>query len=121
VISRPDFTVEPWGVTSNALERPVLSQNDGLRFAPRLPEKLTRLTFGIRVHGGPLRVRVEPDSATYSWDGGSLLRLRHFGEGAELEPGSSRTLRIPPPTPPEVPLRQPRGRAPRDLIHRNGD
>ncbi|WP_210479261.1 glycoside hydrolase family 65 protein [Naasia sp. SYSU D00948] len=94
---------------------------DGLRFAPRLPDGLTRLSFGLRLPGGALRVDVRPDTTTYAWNGDSPLVLRHFRDTAEVRPGEPVTLPTPPLRAPGIPIRQPPGRAPRTLISRNGD
>ncbi|GAA0453104.1 glycosyl hydrolase family 65 protein [Streptomyces sp. NPDC046215] len=48
-----------------------------LSFAPKLPEKLTRLAFSVQVRGRRLRVEVAGTSATYTLVEGEPLELRH--------------------------------------------
>ncbi|WP_246854130.1 glycoside hydrolase family 65 protein [Naasia sp. SYSU D00057] len=93
---------------------------DGLRFAPRLPENLDRLSFGIRVDGGSLRVEVGRDETAYTWTGAAALRFAHGREQVEVEPGASTRLPNPPVPVPVIEITQPRGRSPRTVIHSNG-
>ncbi len=89
-------------------------RNDGgcLRFAPRLPPRLSRLAFGLRLRGSILRVEITPDHATYVLTADVPLVIRHYERDVELRPGHATRMRlIAPPTPPE--LVQPPGRAPR--------
>jgi alpha,alpha-trehalose phosphorylase len=89
---------------------------DGLRFAPRLPQSLLRVEFGLRVGEGTLRVEVRPDETTYVLHGGSSCTLEHFGDPLVLEPGGTATRPTPPlPDPGPAPA-QPPGRAPRELL-----
>jgi alpha,alpha-trehalose phosphorylase len=87
--------------------------DEGLRFSPRLPERVRRLRFGVRIHGQILRVDVTPSTATYSLKGGPSVTVRHFDDTVELEAGRPVSLHIP--EAPEVGARpsQPRGREPR--------
>lgn len=87
---------------------------EGLRFAPRLPERLTRLAFGVRIHGQTLRVKITPSTATYLLKTGPSLTIGHFADDIELEAEHAVTRDIPSlrdvgprPLPPN-------GRAPRD-------
>jgi len=85
----------------------------GLRFAPRLPARLTRLRFGIRVRERTLHLEIAPASTVYTLSAGSPLELHHFGERIVVEAGQPTTALTPPlgavaPRPP-----QPEGRAPR--------
>ena len=93
----------------------------GLRFAPRLPPQLTRLSFGIRVEGRMLRVDVRPDATAYRLSAGAPLHVRHFGEELVLEAGSTVSAATPPlPSPGPRPA-QPAGRSPRAFREALGD
>ncbi|MFF1301434.1 glycoside hydrolase family 65 protein [Streptomyces sp. NPDC058307] len=50
-----------------------------LRFAPRLPERLSRLAFNLQLLGRCLRVEIGPDKATYTLMSGAPLTIRHHG------------------------------------------
>jgi alpha,alpha-trehalose phosphorylase len=51
-----------------------MRDHDGsLRFAPRLPQRLSRLAFGVYVRGRRLKVEVEPQQARYSLRQGEPL------------------------------------------------
>nr|WP_274607053.1 glycosyl hydrolase family 65 protein [Agrococcus sp. KRD186] len=93
----------------------------GLRFAPRLPPQLTRLSFGIRVEGRMLRVDVRPDATSYLLHEGPPLRVRHFDDELELEPGRTATAPTPPLPPPGPRPAKPAGRAPRPFDEALGD
>jgi alpha,alpha-trehalose phosphorylase len=83
-----------------------------LSFAPRLPEQLTRLTFGVLHRGRRLRVEVTDSDATYSLtDGHSSLRLLHHDEPVDVTSGEPVRRAIPRLRPQPRP-RQPAGRAP---------
>ena len=83
----------------------------GLRFAPRLPPALQRISFGLLWQGRQLRVEIRPEEAEYRLVSGPPMRLRHHGEPAALA-GDPILLPI---TPAEFvePVEQPFGRAPR--------
>jgi alpha,alpha-trehalose phosphorylase len=67
-----------------------------LGFAPRLPEQLTHLAFGVIYRGRRLRVRVGAEEATYTLaSGDDPLRLRHHGEEFEVTADRPTTLPIP--------------------------
>jgi alpha,alpha-trehalose phosphorylase len=84
-----------------------------LSFAPRLPEQLTRLTFGLVYRGCRLRVDIRPDKATYTLtDGDRSLHLRHHGDDVELHAGEPLSLEVPKVTPPKTQPKQPLHRAP---------
>ena len=51
-----------------------------LSFAPRLPERLTRLSFGITFRGRRLRVEARDTEVSYRLLQGESLDIRHFGE-----------------------------------------
>jgi alpha,alpha-trehalose phosphorylase len=82
-----------------------------LSFAPRLPSRLTRLTFRLIYRGRRLRVDVRPDSASYQLLDGEPLEVLHHGEALTIE-GQSPQSRPLPPAPPSRPAEQPPGRTP---------
>ena len=89
-----------------------MRDHDGeLTFAPRLPPRLQRLTFGMQVRGRTLRVEVTPDTATYRVAGGAPLDVAHHGDDIVVAEGAPVTLPIPPleerPAPPQPPGREP--------------
>ncbi len=84
---------------------------DGLRFAPRLPPALSRISFGLNWHGRQLRVDIRPDEAEYRLVSGSPMRLSHHGE--QLALADAPAVRPIPPADPVEPVEQPYGRAPR--------
>jgi alpha,alpha-trehalose phosphorylase len=83
-----------------------------LRFAPRLPEPIGRLRFGLGFRGRCVRVDVRSDRATYSIESGDALELVHYGDTLDVKPGEPATRPIPPAPHRERP-RQPPGREPR--------
>ena len=90
-----------------------MRDHDGeLTFAPRLPDALTRLAFGVLVRGRTLRVEVGRDAATYSVAGGDALDIAHHGEDLVVEPGQPVSRPIPP-APERTAPSQPPGREPR--------
>ncbi|MDQ0727647.1 glycoside hydrolase family 65 protein [Microbacterium sp. W4I20] len=88
--------------------------DEGLRFSPRLPERLGRLCFGVRIHGQTLRVEITPSKATYSLKSGSPLTIGHFADEVELRAGEPVTREIPDLAEAGPRPEQPKGRAPRD-------
>ncbi|MFD6861641.1 glycoside hydrolase family 65 protein [Streptomyces diastaticus] len=93
---------------------------DGLRFAPRLPERLSRLAFRLQFRGRGLRVEIVSDAATYSLLSGDGLTIHHHGREAHVNGDEPLTLPIPAPerrpAPEQPPHRRPRtaGRPERD-------
>jgi alpha,alpha-trehalose phosphorylase len=87
----------------------------GVRFAPRLPHHLTRLTFGIKLSGATLRLDIRPEWTTYHLSDGPPVTVHHFGEPVELEAEHPLTLPTPPLPDPGPRPTQPKGRAPRDF------
>ncbi|MFC8513749.1 glycoside hydrolase family 65 protein [Streptomyces sp. NPDC057257] len=64
-----------------------------LRFAPRLPERLSRLACHVQLLGSRLRVEIGPDKATYTLLSGPPLTIRHHdtsltvnGDGPVVRP-----------------------------------
>jgi alpha,alpha-trehalose phosphorylase len=82
-----------------------------LAFAPRLPERINRLTFGLCFRGRRLRVDVDHGQARYSLRTGPPLELTHHGEAVTISGDEPATRSIPAPPQRESP-RQPPGRAP---------
>lgn len=82
-----------------------------LSFAPRLPERLSRVAFGLCFRGRRLKVEVEPQQARYSLREGAPLEITHHGETVSVtaEKPVTRTIAAPPAR--DVP-KQPPGRAP---------
>jgi alpha,alpha-trehalose phosphorylase len=85
--------------------------NGTLSFAPRLPQRLSRLAFGLCVRGRWLKVEVEPKQARYWVRDGAPLEITHHGDTVTVtrEPPITRTIPAPPTR--DLP-RQPPGRAP---------
>jgi alpha,alpha-trehalose phosphorylase len=83
-----------------------------LRFAPRLPEAISRLRFRLGVRGRRLLVDVRPEAVTYALAEGDPLDLVHHGEPIEVGPGRDVTREIPKAERRDRP-RQPPGREPR--------
>jgi alpha,alpha-trehalose phosphorylase len=82
-----------------------------LSFSPRLPPRLTRLSFGLVYRGRKLRVELAGDEATYSLLDGEPLELIHHEERITVTQGSPVTQPLPP-VPNWPAPRQPPGRAP---------
>jgi alpha,alpha-trehalose phosphorylase len=84
-----------------------------LTFAPRLPETLERLSFGVIYGGSRLRVDIHDGRARYQLNSGPPLELRHHGERLTVAHGSPAELLIPAALPPGPRPEQPPGRRPR--------
>jgi alpha,alpha-trehalose phosphorylase len=88
-----------------------MRDHDGLlSFAPQLPQRLSRLAFGLSFRGRRLRVEVEPHQARYSLLEGTPLEIAHHGQAVNVTAAIPVTRTIPPPPARAVP-RQPPGRA----------
>ena len=84
---------------------------DRLRFAPRLPSRLTRMSFGLLYRGRRLRIEVDPEQAIYHLVAGEPVDLVHHGEEITVIPGEPLICPVPPP--PDYPVpQQPAGRQP---------
>jgi alpha,alpha-trehalose phosphorylase len=89
-----------------------MRDHDGvLTFAPRLPSRLERLTFGLVVRGTRLRVQATKTEATYSVLDGAPLDLAHHGIPFTVSGAEPVTLPIPPAPNRRAPT-QPPGREP---------
>ncbi|MFC8427604.1 glycoside hydrolase family 65 protein [Streptomyces sp. NPDC057253] len=84
---------------------------DSLRFAPRLPERFSRLAFNLRLLDRCLRVEIGPDKATYTLVAGAPLTIRHHGTPVTLG-GDGPVVRPVPPSPDRPAPSQPPHRAP---------
>jgi len=86
-------------------------RDERVSFAPRLPEGLTRVEFGLMYRGRRLHVRIEQSQATYSLRSGKPLEIRHHGTLVGISVDQPATRPIPPAAPRKRP-RQPLGREP---------
>ncbi|BBJ39927.1 glycosyl hydrolase [Streptomyces antimycoticus] len=84
---------------------------DVLHFAPRLPERLSRLAFSVLIRQRCLRVDITGSQVTYTLGDGEPLRISHSGEVITLSKGSPQTRPVEPPTALPEPT-QPPGRRP---------
>ena len=74
-----------------------MRDHDGaLTFAPRLPERLSRLTFGLCFRGRRLKVEVDQHQARYSLREGAPLEIAHHGEKFDITAAEPVTRTIPP-------------------------
>ena len=87
---------------------------NGLLFAPRLPDALQRLRFHVFFRRRRLRVTVTRSEATYELLDGAQIEVTHHGESLTLGAGAPVTRPIPAaprlPAPTQPPGREPRGR-----------
>jgi alpha,alpha-trehalose phosphorylase len=87
--------------------------DDGIAFAPRLPDGIERLAFPVSARGSRLDLEVVREQATYTWaEGADPLPVTHFGEPVKLRAGEPVAMPIPDPPRLEPPA-QPAGRAPK--------
>jgi alpha,alpha-trehalose phosphorylase len=84
---------------------------DTLRFAPRLPDALTRVAFRVMWRGRRLLIDVRHGEARYSLLDGEPLQIVHHGHNVTIGSGAPAVLRIPPTPAREAPA-QPAGREP---------
>ena len=74
-----------------------MRDHDGaLTFAPRLPERLSRLTFRLCFRGRRLKVEVDQQQARYSLRQGESLEVAHYGETFDVTAAEPVTRTIPP-------------------------
>jgi len=89
-----------------------MRDHDGsLSFMPRLPQRLTRLAFGVCFRERRLKVEITHEGARYSLPEGAPLEIAHHGETFNVTGERPVTRKIPAPSVPDAP-RQPPGRAP---------
>ena len=70
---------------------------DSLGFAPRLPERLSRLAFNLQFLGRRLRVEIGPDKAAYTLLSGPPLTIRHHGTPLTVHADDPAVRAVPPP------------------------
>ncbi|WP_260613991.1 glycosyl hydrolase family 65 protein [Streptomyces sp. WAC07061] len=82
-----------------------------LRFAPRLPEKFSRLAFTLPLRGRRVRVDIGRQSTVYTLLARPDLTIHHHGEPVLLHPEAPTTRPVPAlrpdPAPEQSPHRQP--------------
>jgi alpha,alpha-trehalose phosphorylase len=84
---------------------------DMLTFAPRLPSRLSRLSFRLVYRGRRLQVDVRSAGACYELLDGEPLEIVHHGERLTVAPGAPETRDLPPAVRRPLP-EQPPGRTP---------
>ncbi len=94
-----------------------MRHHDGtVSFSPRLPDFLTKLSFGMLIRGKLLRVEVTPKEATYVLAQGTSCQVAHYDELMSLTPGTPQTRPLRPlpdlPRPKQPPGREPTHRRP---------
>jgi alpha,alpha-trehalose phosphorylase len=62
-----------------------------LWFAPRLPERISRLTFGMCWRHETLHVEITPKETTYYVDDGDPIDIYHYGEPLRIVPSVRQT------------------------------
>ncbi|MER5474380.1 glycosyl hydrolase family 65 protein [Streptomyces sp. NPDC002685] len=84
---------------------------DTLEFAPRLPERFSRLAFSLELLGRRLRVEIQQDEATYTLATGDPLEIHHYREPFTVNADKPHSLPIPAPrlrpAPDQPPHRRP--------------
>jgi len=89
-----------------------MRDHDGaLSFTPRLPERLTRLTFGMSFRDRCLRIELTHGQARYSLLQGAPLQVTHHGQAITVDTRRPVSRPIPEIAAAEVP-KQPPGRGP---------
>jgi alpha,alpha-trehalose phosphorylase len=83
-----------------------------LEFAPRLPVKLTRMSFRLTYRGRRLRVTIGRSQARYELLEGEPLEVRHYGDRVELDAAAGARSRPIPAAPTYPRPSQPPGREP---------
>jgi alpha,alpha-trehalose phosphorylase len=94
---------------------------DSIKFAPQLPEGITRLAFGVVFRGRRIHVEVTPASTTYTLNDGDEIEVFHLQQPITLAKGHPAVMDsiAPDPSAPVLkPPSQPIGRAP---AHRVGE
>jgi alpha,alpha-trehalose phosphorylase len=89
-----------------------LFNGDSIRFAPRLPDALSRVAFRLDFRGRRLRVEVKRTSATYSLAAGEPIEILHYEQPFTLTAEHPVVRDLPEMVHREAP-QQPPGRAPR--------
>ena len=85
-----------------------------LCFAPRLPERFSRLAFSLQLLQSRLRVEIGPDQATYTLLSGPPLTISHHGTPLTVRAEAPAVRAVPPapsvPAPEQPPHRSPNAR-----------
>ncbi|WP_335982583.1 glycoside hydrolase family 65 protein [Streptomyces sp. CA2R106] len=89
-----------------------LFNGDSIRFAPRLPDALSRVAFRLDFRGRRLRVEVKRTSATYALAAGEPIEILHYEQPFTLTAEHPVVRDLPEVVHREAP-QQPPGRAPR--------
>ncbi|MGN6431243.1 MAG: glycoside hydrolase family 65 protein [Gaiellaceae bacterium] len=90
-----------------------MRDHDGyLSFAPGLPARLVRLSFGLLFRGRLLKVEATKSEATYRLDRGNPLEISHWGEAITVSTDAPVTRKISERAPPGPQPKQPPGREP---------
>lgn len=91
-----------------------MRDHDGeLTFAPRLPEALSTVRFGMRVRGSRLTVEITRDTAIYRLDSSKPLEITHHGRPVTVDSHEAQELPIPDLVPRSQRATQPAGLEPR--------
>jgi alpha,alpha-trehalose phosphorylase len=97
----------------------------GLSFAPRLPKGWSRLSFGVVLGEGALRVNVHPDKVAYTFAGKQPFQFIHAGQSVHVEPGTPLILPVKAPrerkAPSQPPGREPARRTGMVTQHKSGE
>jgi alpha,alpha-trehalose phosphorylase len=96
-----------------------LFNGDSIRFAPRLPDALSRIAFRLNFRGRRLRVEVKRTSATYFLAEGAPIEILHYEKPFTLTTERP-VVRDLPGIAHREPPKQPPGRAPRRRKHGPG-
>jgi alpha,alpha-trehalose phosphorylase len=89
-----------------------MRDHDGaLSFAPRLPQRLSRLAFRLTYRGSCIKVEADRQHARYRLLHGAPLQIAHHGQPLTISTDETATRAIPPAVPRQTPA-QPAGRAP---------
>jgi alpha,alpha-trehalose phosphorylase len=98
-----------------------LRHYDGVvSFAPRLPEEITSLAFGLMIRGQRLRVNITHERARYQVDDGKPLKIVHHGTPLTLSGGKPHERPVPP-VPPVAAAERPSQPLGREPARRRGD
>ena len=85
-----------------------------LRFKPRLPEAITRLTFRMSFRASTFAVEIEPSRATYRLLAGEPIEVCHYDSKVRLTPDGPVSMPVPlvnrRDSPPQPPGREPQRR-----------
>jgi alpha,alpha-trehalose phosphorylase len=89
-------------------------EGTSLCFAPRLPERFSRLAFSLQLLQSRLRVEIGPDKATYTLLSGPPLTISHHGTPLTVRAEAPTVRAVPPaparPAPEQPPHRRPNPR-----------